>query len=77
MTVHKSQGSEFKCVILAVVDSPRNLLYCNLLYTAMTRAKERLVIVGDPGKIDDMIENKTQTKRFSGLRYLLEDYITC
>ena len=77
MTVHKSQGSEFKCVILSVVDSPRNLLYRNLLYTAMTRAKERLVIVGDPSKIEAMIENKTKTKRFSGLRYLLEDHIHC
>ena len=75
MTVHKSQGSEFKCVILAVVDSPRNLLYRNLLYTAMTRARERLVIVGDPQKIEQMIENKTKTKRFSGLRYLLEDHV--
>lgn len=75
MTVHKSQGSEFKCVVLAVVDAPRNLLYRNLLYTAMTRAKERLVIVGDPSRIEAMIENKTKTKRFSGLRYLLEDYI--
>ncbi len=76
MTVHKSQGSEFKCVILSVVDAPRNLLYRNLLYTAMTRAKERLVIVADPTKIDQMIENKTKTKRFSGLRYLLEDFIS-
>ena len=77
MTVHKSQGSEFRCVVLSIVDSPRNLLYCNLLYTAMTRAKDRLIIVGDPAKIDAMIENKTKTKRFSGLRYLLEDYIEC
>ena len=43
----------------------------------MTRAKERLVIVGDPAKIDAMIENKTKTKRFSGLRYMLEDYVEC
>jgi ATP-dependent exoDNAse (exonuclease V) alpha subunit len=41
----------------------------------MTRARERLVIVGDLQKIEQMIENKTKTKRFSGLRYLLEDYV--
>ncbi len=76
MTVHKSQGSEFKCVILSVVDAPRNLLYRNLLYTAITRAKERLVIVGDPNKIEEMIENYTKSRRFSGLRYFLGDYIS-
>lgn len=73
MTVHKSQGSEFRCVVLAVVDSPRNLLYRNLLYTAVTRARENLVIVADPDKIRAMIANKTKTKRFTGLKYLLSE----
>mgnify|MGYP004615782987 FL=1 len=71
MTVHKSQGSEFPCVVLSAVDSPRNLLYRNLLYTAVTRARELLVIVGDPRRIDAMIQNRTKTRRFSGLKTLL------
>ncbi len=73
VTVHKSQGSEFKCVVLALSDTPQTLLYRNLLYTAVTRAKEMLVIVGDPSKINRMIENRTKTKRFSGLKYRVMD----
>jgi exodeoxyribonuclease V alpha subunit len=75
VTVHKSQGSEFKCVILALLDTPSNLLYRNLLYTAITRAKEMLIVIGSSEKIDKMIENKNKTKRFSGLKYLLGDTI--
>lgn len=71
VTVHKSQGSEFKCVILTLLDTPSNLLYRNLLYTAITRAKEMLIVIGSPEKIDKMIENKNKIKRFSGLKYLL------
>ncbi len=64
VTVHKCQGNEFRCVVLVVMDTPSALLYRNLLYTAVTRAKEMLILVGDGAKIVRMIGNKTKVKRF-------------
>lgn len=72
VTVHKCQGNEFRCVILVVMDTPTALLYRNLLYTAVTRAKEMLILVGDGAKFMRMIENRTKVKRFSGLRHILQ-----
>ena len=74
ITVHKSQGSEFPAVILAVGDTPRRLRYRNLLYTAITRAKRLLIIVGSDQVIQGMVENDGKLLRYTGLeRFLLEN----
>lgn len=72
ITAHKSQGSEFDIVVLSLPDAMPMLQYRNLLYTAVTRAKKLLIIVGSESVIDRMVNNNKQTNRFSGLRYLLE-----
>lgn len=72
VTVHKSQGNEFDCVVMPIYSGPPRLYYRNLLYTAVTRAKRLLVMVGQSGVITQMIGNTQKTKRFTGLRYLLE-----
>lgn len=72
VTVHKSQGSEYDCVIMPVADVPPMLLYRNLLYTAITRAKKMIIIVGNRGKLDNMIENNRQNKRYSMLKTMLK-----
>lgn len=68
MTVHKSQGSEYKCVVFAATQSPPMLLTRSVLYTAITRAKELLVMVGDSEIIRTMTMNERREKRYSGLR---------
>ena len=73
MTVHKSQGSEYKTVVLAVSQGAPMLLNRSVLYTAVTRAREILIIVGDDGVIGTMIENHRQTRRYSGLRFRLAE----
>ena len=72
VTVHKSQGNEFDCVIIPAFPGPSRLYYRNLLYTAVTRAKEKLILVGNPYTVELMVNNNRQTKRYSGLRYFLE-----
>ena len=71
MTVHKSQGSEYRAVILAAVNGAPMLLTRGVLYTAITRAKELLIIVGDEEVVARMTANDRQTRRYSGIRYLL------
>ncbi len=74
ITVHKSQGSEFTCVILPLCDIPKRLCYLNLLYTAVTRARELLVTVGDRSVIADMLADKKSSLRYSLIeRFLCED----
>ena len=68
VTVHKAQGSEYRAVILAVSDVPPGLLTRGVLYTAITRARELLIIVGDDKAVEQMIHNNKQTRRYSGLR---------
>ena len=68
MTVHKSQGSEYQAVILAMAAAAPQLLTRSVLYTAMTRAKELLVIVGSPEIMAQMVNNDRRRKRYSGLR---------
>ncbi len=72
ITVHKSQGSEFKAVILTVSEGADVLFTRNLLYTAMTRAKQLLVLVGSPTRLSYMIGNITADKRYSGLKFMLK-----
>ena len=72
VTVHKSQGSEYDAVVMPIVDAPPQLMYRNLLYTAITRAKKLLIIVGNSTKLEKMVENNKQNKRYSMLRTMLE-----
>ena len=73
MTVHKSQGSEYRAVILAAAEGPPMLMTRGVLYTAITRARELLIAVGDEDMIDRMIDNNRQQKRYSGLRARLSE----
>ncbi len=73
VTVHKSQGSEFDCVILPLFDTPPQLLYRNLLYTAVTRAKKLLVIVGLESVYNRMAENDKKTLRYTLLNEFIEE----
>ncbi|MPN43638.1 ATP-dependent RecD-like DNA helicase [bioreactor metagenome] len=73
VTVHKSQGNEFNCVIMPVFNVIEQLSYRNLLYTAVTRAKSLMIIAGRGSDVKRMIDNNKKTRRFSALRYLLED----
>ncbi len=66
-TVHKSQGNEFEAVIIPLFHTPRQLLYRNLLYTAVTRAKKLLILVGRPEQMTEMIENNKKTIRYTML----------
>ncbi len=75
VTVHKSQGSEFPAVILVVLGGSDKLYYRNLLYTAVTRAKELLVIVGSTENIEAMVENNRRTLRYSCLKDMLKKEI--
>lgn len=76
VTVHKSQGSEFDAVILPLFRNPPMLNYRNLLYTAVTRAKSLLIIVGSRQTVAEMVANDRKTKRYTGLRYFLQpDFI--
>ncbi len=71
MTVHKSQGSEYRAVILALSPSSQMLLTRDVLYTAVTRAKELMILVGDDQTAYRMIDNYRQTKRYTALRVRL------
>lgn len=71
MTVHKSQGSEYRAVVLATSKTPPQLMYRGLLYTAVSRASELLVCVGDEDIIRSMTENARRSKRYSGLKLRL------
>lgn len=73
ITIHKSQGSEFECVILPLLDSPSMLRYRNLLYTAVTRAKKLLVIVGSKTVVFQMVDNDRKTLRYTALTHYLEE----
>lgn len=71
-TVHKSQGSEFPCVVLVLFGGPRMLQNRNLLYTAVTRARKLLVVVGLQETMATMVRNKSKSERMSSLREMLE-----
>jgi exodeoxyribonuclease V alpha subunit len=71
LTVHKSQGSEFPILVMPVTFGPKMLLTRNLLYTALTRAKHTVVLVGSERYVNQMVVNNHITKRYSGLRQRL------
>lgn len=74
ITIHKSQGSEFKSVIIPMFDGYRLLQTRNLLYTAITRAKENIVLVGDKNVINNMIRNNTINSRYSNLENRIKHF---
>lgn len=67
VTIHKSQGSEYPAVVIPLLPGPRMLMNRNLLYTAVTRAKSCVTLVGDPAVFDQMIDNAMEQKRYSTL----------
>lgn len=71
ITVHKSQGSEYPYVIIPVYNCGDRLLTRNLLYTAVTRAQNMVILVGNAQLVHQMVQNNRQTKRYTGLRYIL------
>lgn len=72
ITVHKSQGSEFEAVVIPLMKGYEKLYYRNLLYTAITRAKKVLIIVGSQKVVKYMVDNVLKSKRFTNLKYLLQ-----
>lgn len=74
ITVHKSQGSEFPVVVMPIISGPPMLYTRNLLYTGVTRAKELLVIVGNSGILNHMIDNNDTRKRNTGLKAKIFKY---
>ena len=75
VTVHKSQGTEFPAVIIPVWRFPPMLMARNLLYTAVTRGKRLVLLIGDPRCIKYMIDNNRADGRYTGLQYRLEQDI--
>lgn len=73
ITVHKSQGCEFEAVIMPVMDVFKKLSYRNLLYTAVTRAKKLLILIGDEQVVNKMVDNNKRAGRHTCLKYMLSD----
>lgn len=73
MTVHKSQGSEFDCVVMSVLSVMPKLAYRNLFYTALTRAKKMIVLVGNEQTIRQMVDNDKKSKRYRALKFFIEN----
>ena len=71
ITVHKSQGSEFTVVVMPMYFGAPQLYYRNLLYTAVTRSKSMLIMVGTPWTVAKMVENDKKARRYSGLKEFL------
>ena len=74
VTIHKSQGSEYPAVVIPLLSGPRMLMNRNLLYTAVTRAKKCVCIVGRKETFNAMVKNEDQHKRYSGLKWQLINY---
>lgn len=72
ITIHKSQGSEYDAVIIPITAFTHNLLYRNLLYTGVTRAKKMIIVIGTKELVKTMVDNNRKMLRYSLLRLLLE-----
>ena len=72
ITIHKSQGSEYPAVVIPLLTGPRMLMNRNLLYTAVTRAKKWVTLVGDDRTFQGMIANESEQKRYTGLKEFLQ-----
>jgi exodeoxyribonuclease V alpha subunit len=73
ITIHKSQGSEFDVVVIPVLFGPPLILTKNLIYTAVTRAKKMVILVGDKAALARMIKNTHTAKRYTLLKDFLID----
>jgi len=73
ITVHKSQGCEFEAVIMPVLGGFEKLYYRNLLYTAVTRARKLLILIGSQEKINSMVDNNRRTRRYTCLKNMLAE----
>ena len=73
LTVHKAQGCEYRAVILALADAPRPLLTRTVLYTAVSRARDLLILVGNEQTAFQMIDNEATTHRFNALRIRIRE----
>ena len=73
VTIHKSQGSEYPVVIIPLLSGPPKLLNRNLIYTAITRAKRMVIIVGNLNLVNQMIDNKEEQKRYTTLMVRLQE----
>lgn len=73
ITIHKSQGSEYPAVVIPLLTGPRMLMNRNLLYTAVTRAKKCVTLVGNDSTFQEMIANVSEQKRFTGLKHRIKE----
>ena len=73
ITIHKSQGSEYPAVVIPLLSGPKLLMNRNLLYTAVTRAKSCVTIVGSPRMVELMIGNESETRRYSSLALRIDE----
>ncbi len=73
VTIHKSQGSEYPAVVIPLLSGPRMLMNRNLLYTAVTRARKCVTVVGDDVTFRQMIENTSEQKRYTALARRIEE----
>ena len=74
VTIHKSQGSEYPAVVIPILPGPRLLMNRNLLYTAVTRAKSCVTLVGDENTFYQMIDNTFEQRRYTSLRERILDF---
>ena len=75
ITIHKSQGSEYPAVVIPLLSGPSMLMNRNLLYTAVTRARKCVTLVGNDATFNQMIQNTSQQKRYSGLCYRIRESV--
>ena len=75
VTIHKSQGSEYPAILLPLMPGPAMLYNRNLLYTAITRAKKCVMIIGDEDTFNNMIDNTRENRRYSGLMKRIDEQL--
>lgn len=75
VTIHKSQGSEFEAIVLPILGGYDKLYFRNLLYTAVTRAKRILVIIGSKARVEYMVKNDKRMLRYTGLKAMLQESV--
>ena len=73
VTIHKAQGSEYPAVVIPLLRGPRMLMNRNLLYTAVTRARQCVVLIGDPSVMKEMIDNTSEARRYTTLALRLKE----
>ena len=73
ITIHKSQGSEYPAVIVPIHSGPRMLMTRNLIYTAVTRARSCVCLVGIPETFQAMVNNEMEQRRYTGLKARLKE----